>query len=155
MSLSSPKVVSGKHSDDKNIWSLMFPEEFRQGEPSSMELIVAIKKGLPGNTIGKMAQIFDINKNQIYLLLNLKPKTAQRAAVKTSLSVDTSDHIVQILKVFKRCTDVFGSKEKASLWLNNPNLALGGEIPIRLMDTMEGISLVHDTVTRIEYGVFA
>jgi putative toxin-antitoxin system antitoxin component (TIGR02293 family) len=85
----------------------------------------------------------------------LKPKTAQRATAKSALSVDTSDHIVQILKVLTRCISVFGSKEQATRWLNNPNHALGGERPIRLMDTIEGITLVHDTVTRIEYGVFA
>jgi putative toxin-antitoxin system antitoxin component (TIGR02293 family) len=149
-----PTASNEPHGDD-TIWSLMFPGEFRQGEPSSMELITAIKKGLPGTAIGKMAQFFDLNKTQIYSLLHLKPKTAQRATAKSSLSVDTSDHIVQILKVFTRCIDVFGSKEQAARWLNNPNHALGGERPIRLMDTIEGISLVHDTVTRIEYGVFA
>ena len=145
----------GKISDDTNIWTLMFPGEFVQGEPSSMELIAAIKKGLPGTSIGRMAEIFAVNRTQIYSLLHLKPKTAQRASSKSALPVDTSDHIVQILKVYDRCRDLFGTNEKAARWLNSPNHALGGEAPIRLMDTMEGISLVNDTVTRIEFGVFA
>ncbi len=148
-------AISGKCADERNIWAFMFPEEFRQVEPSSMELIAVIKKGLPGSAIGKMAEMFDVNKAQIYSLLHLKPKTAQRASAKSSLSVDTSDHIVQILKIYEHCLDVFGSNEKTSRWLTTPNHALGGELPIHLMDTMEGISLINDTVTRIEYGVFA
>ena len=155
--MSHDQVIADKmeHSEAKNVWSLVFPGVFMQGEPSSMDLIAVIKKGLPGTVIVEMAEVFDINKAQIYSLLHLKPKTAQRAAMKSSLSVDTSDHIVQILKVYNQCIDIFGSKEKASRWLNSPNHALGGEIPFLLMDTIEGISLLNDTVTRIEYGVFS
>ena len=155
MSQTPASSHEGNPVEGQNIWSLLFPGEFQQGEPCSMALITAIKKGLPGAAIGEIARIFDLNKNQIYSLLHLKPKTAQRAGARSSLSLDTSDHIVQLVKLFIRCTELFGSRTKASLWLTTPNHTLGGELPLQFMDTLEGISLVHDTVTRVEYGVFS
>ena len=56
--------------------------------------------------------------------------------------------------VLKRASEVFGSNEKAMLWLTSANLALGGVIPMSLMDSEVGTQKVMDALGRIENGIF-
>ena len=50
---------------------------------------------------------------------------------------------------------LLGSDDKARRWMFKPSRALGGEIPIRLLDTDIGANAVFDELGRIEHGVFA
>jgi len=52
--------------------------------------------------------------------------------------------------------ETFGSEAKAWLWLERPNVLLGGAAPIKLLQTdPASYELVEDELTRIDYGVFA
>ncbi|MGH9845548.1 MAG: antitoxin Xre/MbcA/ParS toxin-binding domain-containing protein [Blastocatellia bacterium] len=46
-------------------------------------------------------------------------------------------------------------RRKASLWLQEPNRALGLQTPLSLLDTDEGARRVEDVLIRIEHGVFS
>jgi hypothetical protein len=58
-------------------------------------------------------------------------------------------------EVLKRAIQVFESEEKASLWLNSPNVSLGDIRPIDLLSSSAGVDQVLDALARIEYGVFS
>jgi len=57
--------------------------------------------------------------------------------------------------VIDRVEEVFGSREKAEIWLREPNCALNMQPPLDLLDTDEGAKQVEDVLTRIEHGVFS
>ena len=118
-----------------------------------MRLIGIIRNGVPGDAIGRMAEAMMVPRKQMYDILNMSPRTAQRSAA-SHLDIDKSDHLVQIAKVHSRCMDIFEDPAKAVTWLQTPNCALGGRSPFSIMDTSEGIGLVLDSLTRLEYGVF-
>ena len=61
----------------------------------------------------------------------------------------------RLAHIAARAEEVFGSHEKASLWLNEPNHALGLNAPLLLLDTDEGAKRVEDVLIRIEHGVFS
>lgn len=136
------------------IWAKVLPEKFDNESPTPARLIGEIKNGLPGASLARTADLLNIHRTELYSILHLTPKTAQRAS-KAVLSIDTSDHLVQLLKVVEKCTETFGTTERASEWLRTPNYALDDEAPLKLMDTIEGINLIHDILIRIDYGVFA
>jgi len=154
------KVLSAKAPDyvpvvqQGGILSLVFSSIDRDQEPDSMQVIELIRNGVSGDAIIRLAELINIPKNDVYNLLNLKARTAQRQMSK-NLDADKSGHLVQITRILQRCVEVFEDLEKAKRWLKSPNYALGNEIPLNLLDTTEGIELVRDTLTRIEYGVFA
>jgi putative toxin-antitoxin system antitoxin component (TIGR02293 family) len=125
----------------------------QEHEPDSMQVIKFIRDGVSGDAIMRLAELISISKSDIYNLLNLKARTAQRQVSKT-LDTDKSGHLVQIAKLLERCVEVFDDLEKAQRWLKSPNYALGHQIPLELLDTTEGIELVRDTLTSIEYGAF-
>lgn len=66
-----------------------------------------------------------------------------------------SDAIVRIARVLARAIDVLGDQSKAAHWVNTPNQALGGEIPLTLLDTSSGEHEVEALLDRIEYGVYS
>lgn len=121
--------------------------------PDSMALIRIAREGLPGSTLNKLAEAFQIPKTEIYHLLHISSKTGQRA-VEKKLSKDKSDQIIQIIKVFWKADKIFKNHSRATRWLKSPCYALGDQIPIQLLDTTEGIDLVTKTLGRMEYGVF-
>ena len=50
---------------------------------------------------------------------------------------------------------VGGSIDKARVWLKSPNRALGGEVPLDLLDTEIGAHQVEDVLLRLNYGIFS
>jgi uncharacterized protein (DUF2384 family) len=53
-------------------------------------------------------------------------------------------------KVFKRAEEIFHSADKATIWVNKPNTALGGQSPVQAIETEEGFFLVLDELGRTE-----
>ena len=48
----------------------------------------------------------------------------------------------------------FGSAEKAERWLRKGNQALGGQVPLDLLETEDGARVVEETIMRIAHGIF-
>jgi len=61
------------------------------------------------------------------------------------------NHQQSVNRVLERAEEVFGDSEKASEWMNTPNLALGNK-PIALLETGEGESAVLGVLNSIETG---
>lgn len=57
-------------------------------------------------------------------------------------------------EVAVKAMTLFGSEEAAGAWFNAPAVAFGWNKPAEVMATKEGVQLVHDLLTRLEYGVF-
>jgi putative toxin-antitoxin system antitoxin component (TIGR02293 family) len=144
--------VRGMHAE--SVWSFVFPAIKKNQQPEPLELISLIRNGVPGDAIGKVAKVMMVPKTQLYNLLHISPRTAQRTFA-SHLDVEKSSHLVQIAKVYSRCLTIFKDPTKAVNWLQSPNYSLGDQSPLALLDTSEGIELVQDSLTRIEYGVFA
>lgn len=132
-----------------------YPDVFgREITEDPMDYISAIRSGLPGSSVNAVSELLQVSKGEIYSLLHITPRTAQRITRSERLDVDKSDHLVQLMKIHRRCMDVFQDEDKAMRWLKTPNFSLGEQTPLSLLDTTEGIELVADTLSRIEYGVF-
>ncbi len=52
-------------------------------------------------------------------------------------------------------TGVFGSAEKAELWLGRSNAVFDDRKPVDLLSTESGGYLVQDELIRIDHGMFA
>ena len=56
--------------------------------------------------------------------------------------------------IFLKAKEIFGSHEKAALWLEKPNPDLNGNTPLTLLNSQSGSEQVMDILTRIEHGVY-
>jgi len=53
-----------------------------------------------------------------------------------------------------RGIQAFENKDNFHKWLNIPSMALGDKVPVKLIETEEGLQQVLDEIIRIEHGVY-
>jgi putative toxin-antitoxin system antitoxin component (TIGR02293 family) len=73
----------------------------------------------------------------------------------TSLDPVVSEKLLKIFSLYDKGLAVFGNISEFNLWLSTPSFGLGKSIPRDLLDTITGIELVSEELTRIEYGDLA
>ena len=68
---------------------------------------------------------------------------------------DESDRLLRVAHVATSAEDVLGAQAKAGRWLQTPNRALGGAIPLDLLNTDLGAEEVVTILDGIARGVYS
>ncbi|WP_181161532.1 antitoxin Xre/MbcA/ParS toxin-binding domain-containing protein [Maribrevibacterium harenarium] len=113
----------------------------------------AVRKGVSGetlrtivNAVGESEVIAKTIGNDVSIL--------SKSYQLKRLSPIASDNLIGTLRVYVRAIMIYESVDVAKEWMNTSIPALGGEIPISLLDTHAGRELVHLTLRRIEAGEY-
>jgi putative toxin-antitoxin system antitoxin component (TIGR02293 family) len=124
---------------------------------SPLDLIETIRQGLPKQALEQLAKVLRVKVLDLEHVLPVSRRTLQRYEQQNvkCLPKELSDHMLQVAKVYARAVEVFEDEERALAWLQAPIVALGGRIPISLLDTSTGVDVVLTELGRLEYGVFA
>jgi putative toxin-antitoxin system antitoxin component (TIGR02293 family) len=131
---------------------------------SNLDLARATREGLPTEAAIQLATlILDcVPEGPLGPLMPYKPSTGEfrdlvngLIGLPRRLTLEQSDVVVRIAGAVARAIDVLGDRKKAVRWLTASNRALGGEIPITLLDTSAGAHEVETVLDRIEYGVYS
>lgn len=86
-------------------------------------------------------------------MLNLAPKTFVSYTKDVSKTkVDTKEHILMLISLLKHGSEVFGTEENFSHWLDTKNVFLNNRKPIEFLNTISGIKMVDDRLVAIEFG---
>jgi len=142
-------------TDDQILASLFGVDNNIVNMFSEQDWIKKIRSGLPGSTVVTLANKIDVPQKDVAAWLHTTTRTIQRTIeANTPLGLDLSDRVAQLIRVYRRCRDVFRDDKKVSVWLKTPNYALGNIAPTALLDTIPGMELVLDELGRIEHGVF-
>ena len=67
----------------------------------------------------------------------------------------SSDRVLRIARVVAQAARVLGAKDKAVRWMSTPNRAMGGSVPVEMLDTDLGTQDVEAALGRIGHGVFS
>jgi putative toxin-antitoxin system antitoxin component (TIGR02293 family) len=116
-------------------------------------LLMRIRQGLPYASFQHVAHELQATLSEIGKALDIPTRTRVRRKSGQRFDPAESDRLVRLARILATAGDVFGSSGKAALWLRRPNRALGGEVPLNLLDTEVGEQLVEDVLGRLEYGV--
>jgi putative toxin-antitoxin system antitoxin component (TIGR02293 family) len=119
------------------------------------DLREAILRGLPYASFEALASTFHIAKKDLVTLLRVPPRTLARRKRARRFGVDESDRLFRIGRIAAEAEDVLGGQDKAAAWLQAPNRALGGRIPLYQLDTDLGAREVEDVLLRIAHGVYS
>ena len=120
--------------------------------PTSTELRERIRQGLPYRSLESVRERLRLSVPEADVL-HMPTRTMARRRQARKLDPDESDRLYRIARVAGQAVSVFGAEEKATTWLQRPNRALNGELPIRLLDTDVGARQVEDILGRIEHGI--
>ncbi len=63
-----------------------------------------------------------------------------------------SDRLYRLARIVALAKYYLGDNQLAMQWLKRPNRALGGKIPLELLDTEPGAKMVENILGRIAYG---
>ena len=99
--------------------------------PTSGEMRERIKQGLPYRSLESLRERLRLSVPEAAHVLRMPARTMARRRQSRKLDPVESDRLYRIARVAGQAVSVFGTEEKATTWLQRPNRALGGELPIR------------------------
>ena len=122
---------------------------------TTLDFLPFIRHGLPTKTVESVARRLELSPLATVESLGFAKRTwARRVQKGELLSPEESERLVRLARVLAIATEVFGDRDRARSWLLTQNRALGGSVPVRMLDTGIGTSVVLDELGRIEHGVY-
>ena len=125
--------------------------------PSSQPIdwIGLARHGVSKQLMLSVQEQLELSQKEMATLLHLTPRTIQRMKEEQLLPPAASGQLLELLRLYRRATDVLGDAPRARRWLRTPVTALNNTPPVSLLDTPAGIQWVFDILGRIEHGVFS
>lgn len=119
-------------------------------------LLREVEKGLPYRAYERFAAALGATADDLLRFVSIPRRTLVRRKAEGRFSSDESDRLLRAARVFGRALDLFaGDREAAFEWLSQPQIALGGSIPLDVARTEVGAHEVELLVLRIEHGVYS
>lgn len=125
-------------------------------EQSPSDRIQTVRSGaISTSIIPELSQAIASDASSVWRLLGVSERTASRRMAKQeNLKTNEADRLIRLVEALELAEDLFGDPVKARRWLNKPNRALGGVVPLSLLDTHSGFELVRQALGRLAYGVY-
>lgn len=125
------------------------------GAASLDDLREAVRHGLPFASLEALAVQLELPLQRLATLLGVPPRTGARRKQAQQLTPQESDRLYRIARLLAQAVEVLGSLEQARIWFKSPNRALGGELPLDLLDTEIGARQVDEVLIRLNFGLFS
>lgn len=144
-------VIVPKDRDAAKVLSIYKP--FFQ---NNIALLNKAKAGLKPEAVSDFMLISHLPNELIEAALNKSMKTFQNYKdKKTVLDAVTSEKLLTLFALYNKGNAVFGSLEAFTDWLSKPAYGIGNQVPHHIIDTITGINLINEELTRIEFGDLA
>jgi len=114
-----------------------------------------VRAGLPYSALLALAQRLEIPAGALGAVLKIPGRTLARRRRASRLSPEESDRLARIGRIMAMAEEVLGDPARAARWINKPNRALGGIVPLQHLDTDLGAREVETVLIRFEYGVYS
>ncbi len=119
-------------------------------------MVLKAAEGLAVSVFDEIIRVSALNKNQLAAFIDTTPKTIDNYRLRRhKLGRTESEHLLQLMALYKKGQEIFGSSEAFNQWLRQPASGLGGIVPFDLLYTQGGINLVMEELLRMEYGAVA
>ena len=121
---------------------------------SDLELVNLTEKGLPLATIDRLKK-HGLTFTEISDVV-ISPRTLKhRKSRKESLSSIETERVVRVARLVELAEQVFGSREKALLWLRSSDDRLNNRSPMQMLINEPGGRLVESMLWQIDEGVYS
>ncbi|HUY80337.1 MAG TPA: antitoxin Xre/MbcA/ParS toxin-binding domain-containing protein [Acidobacteriaceae bacterium] len=117
--------------------------------------LASVESGLPASTLAGFVSASGIPLKDVYDVVIPARTLKHRKARKEPLSLDESDKLVRLVRVYDQTVRVFGDRENALHWLSEPKRRFEGRTPLQLLRTDYGSRLVEEMLGQIDHGIFA
>ena len=113
-----------------------------------------VRKGLPWAAAAHAKEIMALSDRAFASILDISPRTLARLKKsRQRLNLTASDRLYRLARLVSLASKVLEGKSHALVWLNRPQVGLGGRVPLDLLRTGAGAREVEDLLGRLEFGV--
>jgi putative toxin-antitoxin system antitoxin component (TIGR02293 family) len=113
----------------------------------------SVRRGLPVRDLDHLALLLQVDRAELARVLGISLRTLQRkAGEKQRLGPAASDRLARVRRILDLAAAVLGEQAKGVRWLTARSRALGGEVPLHLLDTDMGTQRVERELRQIEFG---
>jgi putative toxin-antitoxin system antitoxin component (TIGR02293 family) len=120
------------------------------------KLLAEVERGLPFRAYERLAANTALQNDRLLRLIDVPRRTLLRRRSEGRFSPDESDRLVRAARVFGSALSLFeGDREAALSWLEEPQPAFAGAVPLEMARTEIGAREVEDLACRLEQGVFS
>ena len=126
----------------------------RETVTSELQLAALVRAGLPAQSLDHVMDELSpavAAQAEIYRVVG-SVRTLQR---KRTEHKPLSDRLARLARVVVRAEEALGNTHAAHRWLAKPNRALGGAVPLHLLDSDAGTLAVSQVLGSIEHGVYS
>jgi len=116
------------------------------------DLQAAIREGFPQKVVEGVMHSAGITLSELAATLDLSTRSLQRRRGQGRLAQVESDRLYRLARIVALAKHYLGDSQLATQWLKRPNRALGGKVPLELLDTEPGARQVENVLGRIAYG---
>ena len=86
----------------------------------------------------------------------ISPRTLKHRKTRNEpLSHEETDRVVRVARILSLAEEVFGSRQKALIWLRAPDDHLENRTPLQMLVTESGGRLVENMLWQIDEGVYS
>jgi putative toxin-antitoxin system antitoxin component (TIGR02293 family) len=121
---------------------------------SDFDWIEAIENGFPHAAVDAAIDAGLLTREESEELVIPRRTLHHRKQKKQRLTLEESDRLLRIARVSVQAEEVFANAEKAYRWLRKPSRPLKGAVPLDLLKTGTGATLVEDELGRIAHGIY-
>jgi putative toxin-antitoxin system antitoxin component (TIGR02293 family) len=150
--LEEPAVAYGLSSSHSPLAVIMGG---KFGRPSDYDLVTIAREGIAKKNLLALGKRLSLTIEELADILHISERTLQRYEPSTLIKTEHADRAIELAKLYERGAEVLGSHEAFNKWLRHPNLALRHQIPLTLLDTSIGFTMVLNILGRIAHGVFS
>jgi putative toxin-antitoxin system antitoxin component (TIGR02293 family) len=114
-----------------------------------------VERGLPLAALEEFAATSGfVLKDLLEVVIPLRTLKHRRQR-KEPLSIDESDRLARVMRLYELGLKVFGDKDKARRWLTKPKMRFDERTPLAMMRTDLGGRAVEEMLIQIDEGFFA
>ena len=118
------------------------------------ELLRKIEEGLSYKALERLQKTIHLSLKEIAEHLRIPPRTLSRRKEQGRLEPDESDRLLRLSRVFAKSLELFeGDTNAARRWLQTPQRALAGSLPLEFARTEVGAREVENLIGRLEHGI--
>ncbi|HVN28179.1 MAG TPA: antitoxin Xre/MbcA/ParS toxin-binding domain-containing protein [Candidatus Binataceae bacterium] len=126
-----------------------------RGIRTELEVEGCIRRGLPVGVLDAILERSVLEAAEIYQWIIPRRTLAHRIKKKQRLSIEESDRVSRLARIYALAVETFGNEEKARHWLRRPLRPLGGRTAMEMMETELGGHQVETLLGRIAHGIAA
>jgi putative toxin-antitoxin system antitoxin component (TIGR02293 family) len=122
--------------------------------PATEGDILRIVEGRLAPSIIKRLLALGLARPEIDTVIIPSRTLQHRRSRRERLTVEESDRVLRVIRVLSQAETVYGSRERALVWLRKVHPRLDGRTPLSLLQTDTGSRIVEELLVQIDEGMF-